>query len=75
MRNTVTESANAARGAGVLREQATLCLRELAAGFPGADPAGLVSVILRLGPRSRSPSQCFAMDELDPGERRLARVR
>ena len=44
----MTESANAARGAGVLREQATLSLRELAAGFPGADPAGLVSVILRL---------------------------
>ncbi|MDI1447947.1 N-6 DNA methylase [Polyangium sp. 6x1] len=32
----------------MLREQAPLCLRELAAGFPGADPAGLVRAILRL---------------------------
>ncbi|WP_272458177.1 Eco57I restriction-modification methylase domain-containing protein [Polyangium jinanense] len=44
----MTESVKAARGAGVLREQAPLALRELASGFPGADAAGLVSAILRL---------------------------
>ncbi|MRG96729.1 Eco57I restriction-modification methylase domain-containing protein [Polyangium spumosum] len=49
MREAVTESgAKAARGAGALREQAPLALRELAAGFPGADHAGLVSAIMRL---------------------------
>jgi len=37
-----------ARGASALREQAPLALRELAAGFPGADHAALVRAIMRL---------------------------